>query len=87
MKLIITEKQFKKLILKENKDTDLKLLNEFCMRWVELTDVTKNNFLKDKENLTSQNLPLDPFMVCQKPLSVEWIENKDREILNKLFQL
>ena len=85
MKLIITEKQFKKLILKENKDTDLKLLSEFCSRWGELTDVSKNNFLKDKENLKSDGLPLDPFMFCQLPLSVEWITDIERNLLKKLL--
>ena len=85
MKLIITEKQFKKLILKENKESDLKLLSEFCSRWEELTDDSKNNFLKDKENLTSDGLPLDPFMFCKEPLSVEWITDKERNLLKKLI--
>jgi hypothetical protein len=86
MKLIITEKQFKKLILKENKESDLKLLSEFCSLWEELTDVSKNNFLKDKENLTSYGLPLDPSMFCQLPLTVEWITDKERKLLKKLLK-
>jgi hypothetical protein len=85
MKLIITENQFKKLIIKENKESDLKLLSEFCSRWAELTDVSKNKFLKNKENLTSDGLPLDPFMFCQLPLSVEWITDIERNLLKKLL--
>ncbi len=84
MKLIITEKQFKKLILKENKESDLELLSDFCKRWEGITSTEKNNFLKDEENLTSSGLPLDPFMFCQELSSVGWITNVERNVLKKL---
>jgi|TARA_R110000796_G_scaffold127417_1_gene242734 hypothetical protein len=85
MKLIISEKQFKKLILKESEPDDLVLLNSVCMYWKKLDSKTKNKFLKDKGNYTSNGYPFDPLMTCQKPLSVSWIEDRDREMLNNLL--
>ena len=76
MKLIISEKQFKKLILKESEPDDLVLLNSVCMYWKKLDSKTKNKFLKDKGNYTSNGYPVDP---------VSWIEDRDREMLNNLL--
>ncbi len=85
MKLIITEKQLEKLILREDEIDDITLVSNFCKKWETLKSEEKNKFLQNKDNETSMDLPLDPLILCEKPLSVDWIQDKDRVIFNKLL--